>query len=73
MRSPLSPPNHQSSSPASHSDWVERDTCPAASVAVASAMTSPDTPASRVHLNSPRSSVVPLQPLPSCFVSRLLS
>jgi len=73
MRSPLSPPNHQSSEPASQTLLVACAICPLASDALACTMTSPETPASSWEANSALSSVVPLQLASSSSVSLPLS
>src|SRR3546814_19140726 len=44
MRSPLSPPNHQSSTPASQTERTERASLPSASCVVATTVTSPELP-----------------------------
>ena len=73
MRSPLSPPNHQSSSPASQTDVTARATLPLSSVVVATTVTLPETPAFSVHPASPCASVVTEQLAPSFVTFSWLS
>src|SRR3546814_6308444 len=70
MRSPLSPPNHQSSSPASQTERTARASLPSASVVVATTVTSPETPGAIAQSARPSLSVEVLQCAAS-FVVRI--